>query len=355
MIYKKNFFDLGPYSLSNDKKILFYLNHMSNLIKHHYHKSDAYKKIINFLEYDFKNRDIEKMPYLPITLFKELELISVKKNTIFKTLTSSGTTSNIKSKIFLDKENSNYQILVLSKLTKEIIGNNRLPMLIVDSKSVLRDRKQFSARGAAILGFSLYGKNITYALDENLDLDFDVLLNFLKKNLNNKCIIFGFTYLLWKNFYLKIKKKGIKIDLSNFIIIHGGGWKKLQAESITNDHLKKSFQKILNTKKIINYYGMVEQTGSIFFECDQGYFHTSVFSEIITRRNDLSVCNFLEEGIVELMSLLPTSYPGHILLTQDKGAIYGVDDCKCGKLGKYFKISGRLIDSELRGCSDSVA
>ena len=354
MHYKKNFFNLNPYSLLNDKKILFYLNHMSNLIKHHYRKSDVYKKIINFLEYDFKNKDIEKMPYLPITLFKELELISVKKNEIFKIITSSGTTDNIKSKIFLDKENSNSQILVLSKLTKEIIGNKRLPMLIIDSKSVLKDRKQFSARGAAILGFSLYGKDITYLLDDNLDIDFDVLLNFFKKNSKTKCIIFGFTYLLWKSFYLKIKEKGIKIDLSNFIIIHGGGWKKLQAESITNEYLKKSFQKKFNAKRIINYYGMVEQTGSIFFECEQGYFHTSVFSEIITRRNDLSICNFLEEGIIQLMSLLPTSYPGHILLTQDKGTIYGVDNCKCGKLGKYFKISGRLIDSELRGCSDSV-
>ena len=28
---------------------------------------------------------------------------------------------------------------------------------------------------------------------------------------------------------------------------------------------------------------MVEQTGSIFFECVHGFFHTSVFSEIIIR------------------------------------------------------------------------
>ena len=193
MYYRKNFFDLDPYSLSNDKKNIFYLNHMKKLIKHHYKKCDDYKKIINFLNYDFKNNDIEKLPYLPITLFKELDLISIKKNNIFKMITSSGTTNNIKSKIYLDKENSNSQILVLSKLNKELIGNKRLPMLIIDSKTTLKDRKQFSARGAAILGFSLYGKDIAYALDENLDINFDIVLNFLKKNLGKKCIIFGFT------------------------------------------------------------------------------------------------------------------------------------------------------------------
>ena len=52
------------------------------------------------------------------------------------------------------------------------------------------------------------------------------------------------------------------------------------------------------------------------------------------------------------MSLLPLSYPGHNLLTEDIGKIEGIDDCKCGNKGKYFSIKGRVPDSELRGCSD---
>ena len=57
-------------------------------------------------------------------------------------------------------------------------------------------------------------------------------------------------------------------------------------------------------------------------------------------------------GIVQLISLLPTSYPGFSILTQDEGAIYGEDDCKCGLKGKYFKIFGRVKKAELRGCSN---
>ncbi|MDP7040605.1 MAG: acyl-protein synthetase, partial [Myxococcota bacterium] len=52
-------------------------------------------------------------------------------------------------------------------------------------------------------------------------------------------------------------------------------------------------------------------------------------------------------------SLLPWSYPGHILLTEDEGEILGEDDCPCGRLGKYFKIHGRIAEAEIRGCSDT--
>jgi len=51
--------------------------------------------------------------------------------------------------------------------------------------------------------------------------------------------------------------------------------------------------------------------------------------------------------------LLPISYPGHSILTEDIGTIIGVDNCLCGRMGKYFKINGRLKNAELRGCSDT--
>ena len=58
-------------------------------------------------------------------------------------------------------------------------------------------------------------------------------------------------------------------------------------------------------------------------------------------------------GVIETVSVLPKSYPGHIILTEDEGIILGVDDCACGRKGKYFKILGRLPKAEIRGCSDT--
>ena len=97
---------------------------------------------------------------------------------------------------------------------------------------------------------------------------------------------------------------------------------------------------------------MVEQTGTIYMECEYGHLHTSVFSDVLIRRpKDFSLATNGERGIIEVISILPESYPGHILLTEDEGIILGEDDCSCGRKGKYFKIEGRIKNAELRGCS----
>ena len=97
-----------------------------------------------------------------------------------------------------------------------------------------------------------------------------------------------------------------------------------------------------------------EQTGSIFMECPEGHLHASVFSDVeFLDTRDFSPLGVGERGLVKLTSLLPTSYPGHILLTEDEGRILGEDDCPCGRKGKYFEIIGRIKRAEVRGCSDT--
>ena len=59
------------------------------------------------------------------------------------------------------------------------------------------------------------------------------------------------------------------------------------------------------------------------------------------------------KGIIQLLSLLPTSYPGHNILTEDMGEIVSSKSCVCSNKGKRFKVYGRNKDSEIRGCSDT--
>ena len=144
-----------------------------------------------------------------------------------------------------------------------------------------------------------------------------------------------------------------KINLSNSILLHGGGWKKLERYKISNEKFSKILKSRYKINKIINYYGLVEQTGSIYFECEEGFFHTSNYSDILIKNNYLEECDHGKKGLVQLISLLPKSYPGHNIITEDIGAIYGVDNCKCKRNGKIFKIFGRVKNSETRGCSDA--
>jgi phenylacetate-coenzyme A ligase PaaK-like adenylate-forming protein len=295
------------------------------------------------------------LPFIPVRLFKELELLSIDRADIRKTLTSSGTSGQAPSKIFLDAVTSTNQTRVLNKILSSFIGKKRLPMLIIDSQSVIKNRISFSARGAGILGFSMFGYDVQYLLDDDFNLDIELLQNFLEKHKGEKILLFGFTYIVWEFFNNALQKKGISINLENGILIHGGGWKKMIDSAVDTHVFRKSLFDKTKLEQIYNYYGLVEQTGSIFMECESGYLHASNYSDIIIRNHkDYSVLPNGQEGLVQLVSALPKSYPGHSILTEDLGTIIGIDSCTCGRKGKYFTISGRIKNAEVRGCSDTI-
>ena len=182
---------------------------------------------------------------------------------------------------------------------------------------------------------------------------------FLIQNKGQKILLFGFTFMIWQHFYkelLRLKAEGISFDLSDGVLIHGGGWKKLISEAVSHDEFHKKLGDVCGLKDIHDYYGMVEQTGCIYMECECGKLHASNFSDVIIRRPfDFTEADIGERGIIQVVSTIPESYPGHSLLTEDEGEVLGVDDCPCGRKGKYFKIYGRLKNAELRGCSDTYA
>ena len=329
---------------------------MSELTQHHYSHCPQYSKILDTLSFEPTiKHTLEDIPFIPVRLFKDYELSSVEKSLIIKTMTSSGTTGQSVSRIFLDRSTAANQTRVLTKIASDFIGTKRLPMLIIDTSSVIKDRSLLSARGAGILGFSMFGRDVTYALDEDMQLDFTEVEAFCNKYKNENVLIFGFTYMVWEFFYKKLAELGKQITLENGILIHGGGWKKLSEQAVDNDTFKRLLKNVCRINRVCNYYGMVEQTGSIFMECENGYLHSSIFSDVIMRRTDFSVCDMHEAGLVQLVSLLPLSYPGHIILSEDIGEIIGEDDCSCGRLGKYFRVLGRIENTELRGCSDTYA
>ena len=354
MINFDELLQLSPFSIKQTDKDSIYIKHLKALTEFHKNNCLEYGKIIDGI---FGTKDIltpEDTPFIPVRLFKELDLKSIPDSEVFKVLTSSGTSGQRVSKIYVDKSVTEKQRKVLSKLTTDFIGPKRLPMLIIDSKSTLRDPRSFSARGAGILGFSMFGKNTTYALDENMNLDIKTINSFLDKHANSPILLFGFTSIIWQHFTEEIKRRDYKIDIDKGILIHGGGWKKLADKKITNNDFKSALKETANIKKVYNYYGMIEPTGSIFFECEEGHLHTSIFSDIIIRNDEFKALTPKKRGLIQLLSLIPTSYPGHSILSEDEGEILGVDDCSCGRLGKYFKIYGRVKNAEIRGCSDTI-
>lgn len=353
--------NVPPFSLGREEKQNILLDRLLELTRYHQEHCLEYGKIMKAFGWDTERMNrLEDLPYIPVRLFKELELKSVPPEEIFKTLTSSGTTGQQVSKIYLNRRNASLQQKTLVKIVTEFTGHQRMPMLIIDCPSVIKNRQMFSARGAGILGFSIFGADKTYALKDDMSLNLPEIKSFLEKHYGEDILLFGFTFMIWQHFYKELKRMkeetGKTLDLSRGILIHGGGWKKLQKEAVSQEEFRKCLMDVCGLPKVHDYYGMVEQTGCVYMQCEYGHLHASLFSDVIIRNPmTFQPCQPGKKGLIQVLSVLPESYPGHSILTEDEGVLLGEDDCPCGRKGKYFHISGRIKNAEIRGCSDTYA
>lgn len=328
---------------------------LRRLTRYHIDHCEPYARILaaRGIEPDQCNA-LELIPFIPVRLFKHVELRSISSNQVFKTLYSSGTSGQAPSRIILDKPTAQLQTAALVKIVQEFLGKNRLPMLIIDHAAVIADRRGFSARGAGILGLSNFGRAHAYALRDDMSLNLEVVDSFADQHCGVPKLLFGFTFMVWQHFVTELERQGRTVDLGGAILIHSGGWKKLAALAVDNESFKRRVRQIAGLQRIHNFYGMVEQVGSIFFECEQGRLHAPSFAEIIIREpGTWKPLPIGSPGIVQVLSCLPHSYPGHSLLTEDLATVLGEDNCPCGRLGKHFLVHGRIPQAEVRGCSDS--
>jgi hypothetical protein len=343
------------YTLGHAEKSDTLLRALNALTRHHREHSPEFRRLVSLANPgESEARTLAEVPHLPVGLFKSHRLASIPPEEVFKTLTSSGTTGQEVSRIVLDRETATNQTAALASIMTHVLGPQRLPMVIVDTRSLLKDRKQFSARGAGVLGMMNFGRQHFYALDDDMELDVEGLRGFLARFGGEPFLLFGFTFMVWQYFHRRLEPLGL--DLSNGILVHSGGWKKLEEEKVGNDVFKERLRRASGLSRVYNFYGMVEQVGSVFMEGEDGFLYPPNFADVIIRDpvtwEEAAVG---EPGVIQVLSVLPRSYPGHSLLTEDLGVVHGVDDSTCGRMGKRFSVLGRIPRAELRGCSDTHA
>lgn len=368
----EDFYEHEPYDLDKESKDRLITKELLELTRHHRENCPEYKRFLDAV--GFNEDDVETasdIPFFPVRLFKNVDLLSIPREDVFKTMTSSGTTGQRVSKIFVDRETAMIQQKVMLKILGDYWGKKRLPMLVIDSRETVRNRQMFTARGAAIMGLQIAARDTVYALNDDMSLNVGAVKDFLEKYSGQRFIMFGFTFIVWQHFYKEFENGDtiksfigdeeitldIKdYDLSEAFLMTGGGWKRLVSEQISQEAFKSRMREVLGIGHFTDHYAMVEQTGCIYAECEYGHLHASNYSDVFIRDpEDFSVKGIGEKGIIQTVSVLPPSYPGHSLLTEDEGMILGEDDCPCGRKGKYIRIIGRLKSAELRGCSDTYA
>ncbi|MBU3190953.1 acyl-protein synthetase [Clostridium bowmanii] len=349
------------FNIDQEKKEKLLLNIILSQLEHNRSNLNI-KAMYDKLGIDISSiKTLEQVPYIPVNMFKYFDLRICTQEQVVRVLNSSATTTGIPSKIYLDKRTSIRQTQGLISTLTSFLGGKRRPMLIIDCAESNKRGDNITARGAAIRGISTFASKIFYVMNsENgeLKLNLDRLREFERSYKDEEILVYGFTYILWSRFLNVLKQEGIKVDMPKLKLLHSGGWKKLISEKVEKKIFSETASNLLNTSatNIIDFYGMVEQVGVIFIDCPSGYKHVPNFAEIIIRDiQTLEEVKIGGTGLIEVMSILGSSYPSQAILTEDIGEFVGIDDCPCGRRGKYFRFKSRVDKAEIRGCGDTFA
>lgn len=329
---------------------------LNALTVHHYASSPVYARIVDALYPDGPGvaRELDAIPYIPVGLFKSHTLQSISDADVATVLVSSGTTGQTPSRIALDRTTAIRQRSALASIMGTLLGPKRLPMLVIDAPGVVRGGGALTARGAGVLGMMTFGRGHAFALNDDLSVNVDVITAFAAKHGHAPFLVFGFTFLAWQALVERLPA-GL-VDLSQGILVHSGGWKTLIARAVDDATLRRQLAERVGLTRVYNFYGMVEQVGSVFLQGDDGLLYPPDFADVIVRDpRTLDVVPHGTEGVLQVLSLLPTSYPGHSILTEDRGVIEHEDAPGSSRRGKGFRVLGRVPRAELRGCSDVIA
>lgn len=341
---------LRPYSVRPHSLQQLFLDDLNKLSDHHYNNCREYRHIVDEV-FDHRNtvNNLSDLPFLPVSLFKRVSLVSSGDTASNMTLSSSGTTGTAKSQVSVDADTSRRQQRAMAHCVGHVLGARRRSMLIIDTETVFSSGSTLSARGAGVLGMMRFGCNYCYALDEDLTLNLNRVKEFLNKVAGDDVFIFGFTYLVWQSLG---QLEDIDIDLSKAILIHSGGWKRMTELAVDNSIFRSSLHKKYGLERIHNFYGMVEQLGTLHMEGSDYLLHVPTFSDVLIR--DPKTFNVLpdgETGLIQVISLVPRSYPGHSLLTEDLGFVIPSNPASNWS-SKALKVIGRVPRAEVRGCGD---
>ena len=308
------------------------------------------------------DRPLADFPPLPVSMFKHFVLRTCAEGEVVRELRSSGTTGQAPSRIFLDKATLHRQSRALVAILKSHLGTARRPYLVLDVPEA-NDPAQaaLTARGAAIRGFSSFASETVYALraeDGRPVLDWPAVEAFARAHADREVLVFGFTFLVWSIVLAELEARGARLRLPGATLFHGGGWKRLAEQAVSKAAFTAKVAELLGCRpaRVLDYYGMVEQVGSIFVDCEAGQKHPPNFGTVLVRDPlTFAVQPLGREGLIEVVSLLPSSYPGHVLLTEDQGVRLAEDDCPCGRRDVAFRFTARVEQAEIRGCGDVFA
>jgi hypothetical protein len=344
-----------PYGKEAADKSGLFMQAMRESLAFHFENCSEFRALCEKGGFDPRgDYSAEDIPYLPVGIFKTMRLISVKAP--LANVRSSSTTGSVPSSVFLDHETSRRQRSALNSIMQSFIGKSRRDFIIFDSEETVNPSQGgLSSRATAIRGFLPFMRRQFYVLDQGLRLE-PGLVRRAAEEAEDACFM-GFTYLLYEAMQ---SRKGKALEGMGFrkpFVLHLGGWKRLRDLNISKERFSRDMAGFLGTRpeRVIDIYGMTEQLGTVYPDCEQGYKHCPAYSDIIIRDvQSLRPARDGEAGLIQLISPLPHSYPGVSIISDDIGKVVMRDGCPCGRRGKAFIFMSRAEKAEVKGCGDTL-
>ena len=301
--------------------------------RYQYENVEIYRRFVDYLNLSPDKVDsLTKIPFLPIEMFKNHQILD-DKVTADLFFQSSGTTQMNLSKHFIADENI-YQESI-SRSFEQFIGKPEdfiflglLPSYLEKQNSSLIYMVDYLMKtsGKPENGYFLYNHS-----------DLFELLNTLK---GKKVILFGVSFALLD--FLDFCNSNTKTFSysSNLTVIETGGMKG-RKEEMTKDELLKILQEGFKTDKIYSEYSMTELLSQAYSLGNNEYQCPNWMKVMI--RNAEDPFNYEKEGrtgainIIDLANIHSCSF----IATQDLGKM----------IGNKFQVLGRIDHSDIRGCS----
>ena len=306
----------------------------------------------------------EKIPAIPVKAMKNAKFTTIDTDEYF--LTSGTTFGKEKRGKHYYNDLSLYEIASIISFKDFVLS---------DFKIGDNDLREIDA-SFLILGYPFYempNSSLYYMLDlidksfnslssifaykkdgENLDIDYDIAIDFINNNIDDTIIVLGTSSAIY-NLCKIIKDRNIKVNLSeNSRIMDTGGVKGL-SDDISRNELLNEFSSVFNIDKrnIINEYGMTELFSQYYSmnhydfvnnnEIDFGLYSSPWLKYLVVDPKDFRILDEGEKGIICHYDLLNISSV-FALMTEDIGYI---------KNNRLY-LEGRSKDADIRGCSLTV-
>ena len=297
------------------------------LFNFHHRENENYRNFCDNINIDLsKINCIEKIPFLPIVLFKNKK-ISIK-NINHEIIFESSGTGGLKSKHFIkDLKLYNESIeecfknfygeisdYIIIGVTPSIESKNNSSLIYMINQLIKKSNKKESQ--------FLMNSDVFYSLTKKLERE------------NKKYIVYGLSHALLDLL------DGKDYNLKESIFIETGGMKGLRDE-IEKDKLHKIISDGFNTNNIHSEYAMTELL-SQSYSLENQVFMTPAWKKVLIKDfNDPLKVKRNGRGFLNIIDLA-NKYSCPFISTEDVGEVYENGN---------FKLFGRGSDADLRGCN----